>query len=414
MEKSEIREYYSNPKVLDAILEISKDREVVGRFEDGSYGKRPNIIQYSGDILKMVDEGVVSFHGSVERYSNPMLLSTEITKERYRQLRIGWDLILDIDSVCFEHSKIAVKLLTKALKFHGVEEPGLKFSGRRGFHMFVSFESFPKQVGKRKTVDLYPKASQIIVRYLKEMIREELGRRLIEFEGADKLFKAVGLRKDILEKEELDPFDFVEIEENWGKRHLFRLPFSIHEKTWLVSVPLELKDLDKFKPADAKPDRVKFKTFLKEPSDARMLLINAFDWYGSIKEERKLKREYKIPKRAINPKFFPPCLKRIENGLEDGRKRAVFVLITFLRNSGWNWDQIENFVNDWNQRNPISLRENYIKSQLEWHRRQKRSLLPPNCKNELFYHDTEFCNPDQICKQIKNPLTYPWKAMKRK
>ena len=58
--------WYSREKVRKAILEFAKNREVVSVFSDGSYGRRPDSLNYDGDILQAIAEGTVAFHSSVE------------------------------------------------------------------------------------------------------------------------------------------------------------------------------------------------------------------------------------------------------------------------------------------------------------------------------------------------------------
>jgi hypothetical protein len=57
----------------------------------------------------------------------------------------------------------------------------------------------------------------------------------------------------------------------------------------------------------------------------------------------------------------------------------------------------------------------FIKTQLKWHFRQNRNLMPANCSSELFYDSMGICKPDNICnfKGIKNPIKYPFKLMKK-
>ena len=58
-----------------------------------------------------------------------------------------------------------------------------------------------------------------------------------------------------------------------------------------------------------------------------------------------------------------------------------------------------------------AIKEGYIKSQIDWAKRQK-AKIPPNCKNEAYYKGLGFCEPDFICKKIKNPLGYIIKKKK--
>jgi DNA primase catalytic subunit len=132
--------YYSRKDVQEALLEVSKDREVVGVFSNGNFGKRPNVLMYPDDILEMVKEGMISFHGSVERWSNPMSLESGMLKQQLDNLRIGWDLIVDVDVPDFEIAKLATKLMIEALKDHGMESYSVKYTGGKSFHIGIPCE----------------------------------------------------------------------------------------------------------------------------------------------------------------------------------------------------------------------------------------------------------------------------------
>jgi hypothetical protein len=75
---------------------------------------------------------------------------------------------------------------------------------------------------------------------------------------------------------------------------------------------------------------------------------------------------------------------------------------------------------EWNSKNVPPLRNSYLRTQLRWHFRQDRNLLPPNCDNENFYVAMSICHPDNICKgnidkiTIKNPVNYPFRKLKLK
>src|SRR3989338_5842021 len=112
LNRQQLVDYYSNEKITKQLILNAKGREVAGAFWDGSYDKRPNILQYPSDIIQMVRKGVTSFHLSVEHWSNPMALSSE----NYDRLRTGWDLLIDIDSkLGLDESKIAAELIVGLL-----------------------------------------------------------------------------------------------------------------------------------------------------------------------------------------------------------------------------------------------------------------------------------------------------------
>src|SRR3989344_3951038 len=102
--------YYARPEVRKALYEFSKNRETVPRYYEG-FGKRPDAFQYENDILEQVKRGATSFHCSQELWSDPLELATQMSRLDANELRIGWDLLLDIDSPYLEYSKIYTKLL---------------------------------------------------------------------------------------------------------------------------------------------------------------------------------------------------------------------------------------------------------------------------------------------------------------
>lgn len=199
-------------------------------------------------------------------------------------------------------------------------------------------------------------------------------------------------------------------------RHLFRAPYSLHEKTGLASVVLTKEELDGFTPRDASPLRVQVKNFLpeNEKDEARKLLATALDWKkGREIEEEKVegKRygefkgkslEINIDPSKITEKDFPKPIKKLLMGQEDGKKRGLFILITFFRSLGFQGEVIRNKINDWNKLNTPPLREGYIKSQIDWHLKQKRKILPPNYDNESFYKDLGLLDGEK--PRVKNPI----------
>ena len=287
MNLKKIYDYYSQEEVLEKIVSNAKGREVSASKQDGSHLSRPNVLVYPRDVLEMVKRGVVSFHGSVEHWKNPMQLGTRLSEADLNNLRTGWDLIIDIDSaIGLKASKLAAFRVLQLLKKYRIH-PGLKFSGNRGFHIGIPWEAFPKKVDYSDTKNQFPHIPQIISAFIREKIKDDLMQDLIKMKGSVKdLVKVLGK-----ELEELSPFVFVEIEKDWGSRHLFRLPYTINEKTFserkcLVSVPI--KDLESFKRDDASFEKVKAKLdfFQKvEEGEATTLLIDAMDWHSERKKE---------------------------------------------------------------------------------------------------------------------------------
>ncbi len=219
--------------------------------------------------------------------------------------------------------------------------------------------------------------------------------------GSDKSFKVF----DVLSLIEVDTILI-------SQRHLYRMPYSLHEKSGLVSVPIDPSKVMEFKKEMAETDTEllgKHEFLVREEaerSEGEELFRKAFE--EDKKEEEKggekriIQVEEKVPK-----KFFPPCIKHLDEGLEDGRKRALFILINFLQCCSWTKEEIKDYVHEWNKRNRESLRETYVKSQLRYaeQKRKKGELIPPpNC--DTSYYEDLGAGCTEKCKKFKNPVNY--------
>ena len=418
--------WYSRESVQRAIVEIAKNREVVCVYRDGKFGKRPDLIQYPHDILQDVAEGTVSFHGSVERWEQPMKLDVGLTKMDLDSLRKGWDVFIDPDVADFEIGKIVTKQILEFFKDHGIKNYSVKYTGGKGFHIGIPFEALPENINMQPTAMQYPDILQKIIEYIKWYITDQLREGILTLDTPVNISQRVNKPIDkIVGKDGLDPFKIITLD-IFSSRHLFRLPYSLHEKSLLVSLPIKPEDIDKFEKEQALPEKVKVEEKFLIPKfashDAEVLVVEAMDWASKHKVEIKeeLPKPVKqIKVREIHEEYFPPCIKGILNGLADGRKRSVFVMINYLRNVGWDAEKLEKRVMEWNEKNYPPLKPNYLRTQLRWHLRQNRNLLPPNCDNPSFYTDMKVCDPDVVCTGgtekivLKNPVNYPFRKMGR-
>lgn len=437
--------YKRNPEVLEDMIKVAQNREIGYMFENGNFGKRPYILENEGDILELIKKGAVSFHMSVERWLNPLELSAKLKKKQLNELRLGWDLIIDLDSKNFDIARYTAKLIIDFLTDKEIYPIYIKYSGGKGFHIAVPWELFPKEITilkgdelvKENTKNLFPELARTLASYIAYKIEEDLKKFIEKNWDINELISEYNL--NIL-PEQFSPFHLIEIDTILiSSRHLFRMPYSINEKTGKISIPIDPKDIDTFNPEVANIDYYVYENipFLTEEIDQKprleKLIYTAIKWEvvnkiekeriratqlkTSIEEEisKDLQRTKVKFKGKVPEKYFPPCIKNILNGIEDGRKRALFILINFLANLGWSWEEIEKLIWDWNDKNPDPLRERYIEYQLQWHKeRYNKGLkyLPPNCSNDTYYKDMGVCNPDEICKLIKNPISYPLKKLK--
>lgn len=416
MDRKIILEFYKRKEVQEAILDCAKDREVSCMFGIGKFGKRPDVLQYPGDILELVKNGATSFHSSEERWRNPLLLAPSMSRKDLDENRLGWDLVLDIDCKFIEYSKVCADLLVQALKYHGIKNVNVKFSGGSGFHIGVCFESFPLTVNGKDIRLWFPEGPRLVAAYLKEMIKDHLAAKILEISSIEDIIKKSGKQsQELLIDGLFNPFSILEIDTVLiSSRHMFRMPYCFNEKSGLVSVPVDPNFVDKFDIKETQPRRVivnKFKFLDRSkavPGEAKQLLVQAFDFQEKnedVKVENKYK-DFEAVQEAIPVKFFPPCIQKILGGLEDGKKRSVFILANFLTSCGWDYEQIEKLLADWNKKNKEPLKEVLIKGPLRYHKTHNKKVLPPNCDNSTYYKDLRVCVPDNLCSRIKNPVSY--------
>lgn len=409
--------YYKRRDVQEALVSFTENKEVAVRYgKEGGYGKRPDSLRYPNDVIAMVQNGATSFHISEELWSNPMQLAPQMKRQEQDELRIGWDLILDIDCPVLEYSQIAADLLYGALVYQGISCVTIKFSGNHGFHLAVPFEAFPEEIAGQQTNLLFPEGPRRIAEYLKDMIASHLRDKLLAYRPAGEIASSLGKSESALMTDgRFDPFKVLVIDTVLiSSRHLYRMPYSLNEKSGLISIPIDPKEILTFTKDSAKPDNVvvgKHPFLVRDGIErgcARKLLVSSFDFkLPKEKEQRQYaKRDVEIPSIAIPIELFPPCILNILKGLPDGKKRAMFILTNFLQSVGWSHDMIEQFLENWNRQNPDPIREVILKGHLNHARGKSSGIMPPSCENDQYYKDLHICSPDSLCKRIKNPAQY--------
>jgi hypothetical protein len=435
MHISNILKYYKRKDIQQAIVENAKDREVSVRYMDGSFGKRPDVLQYPEDVFASVMQHVEkrrygsSFHASEERWHNPLSLKPSMKKNELDDNRKAWDLVIDIDCHFLEYSKIAADLVVKFFKYAGIKSVSVKFSGRAGFHIGVPWECFPEKVAGKDTKNMFPEAPRKIAMYIKERIKEELSNAILKAEGSDfsKIQEKTGkntqeitreIMKDGIRIRKLDVEPFLDIDTLLiSSRHLYRMPYSFNEKSGMVSVPVHPDKILEFDIKEAQAENVIVKPELKfldreaSPGEAAKLLVEALDFRAKeeIKKQAREEMESKevdVPEEATPEACFPPCIQLILKGLKDGRKRAMFSLVNFFTSVGWSPEQTQQRMLQWNKQNDEPLRDQDIINQVNYHKQKKQIVLPPNCDNKAYYVDFHVCKPDNLCSRVKNPVSY--------
>ena len=481
---STLLRHYKNPLIQEEIVRCAHNKEVAARYGE-EFGKRPDVLTYPNDVLELVKNGATSFHASEERWQNPLLLIPGMKKKDLDTLRIGWDLVLDVDCKIWQYSQLITHLLIQELKNHGVRSITCKFSGNKGFHIAVPFEAFPEMIHGKPVKELFPEGVKRIALYLTEKIKPALLLWIKEHGSIERINQELQGESQItqkiicsyckkeqaftekfqftcshcstqlfLEKDEhfktcprcttlMDKVDistqkcrfcsrqkFEEILDLSpllqvdtvliSSRHLYRMPYSLHEKSGLVSLPCDPFSILAFDKASAKPERVQFRYPFLDTSrttlgEASRLILQAFDFEplenkkGEVPLSAQLSQEQKYalePQQRLPAELFPPCILLGLQGMQDGKKRFLFALTHFLKSAGYGYDEIDQIVHTWNKKNPEPLREVIVQGQLRHQRMQQGNILPPNCSNRGYYIDLGLCKPDLHCRKIKNPFQY--------
>jgi hypothetical protein len=228
----------------------------------------------------------------------------------------------------------------------------------------------------------------------------ELRSKEVEFKVEDKI------------KSTEDAVDIVLV----SPRHLFRAPYSLHEKTAFASIVIGKDQIQDFKPTDADPLKIiEPKPFMPncEEGEAKDLLIQALDWgrENAPKEESKKYDGAALDLKGITitEEMFPPVIKKILEGIkDDGRKRGLSLLLSFYSSLEFPEDYIREKVEVWNKKNYHPLKYGYVKSQIDWHLKNKR--LPPNYDKPV-YKEFGIRNPPE--PGMKNPINYTIKMALR-
>ena len=90
--------------------------------------------------------------------------------------------------------------------------------------------------------------------------------------------------------------------------------------------------------------------------------------------------------------------------MQDGKKRALFILLNFFRSLGYPLEDVEKKITEWNKKNNPQIKKGYIDAQLMWHSKHS-PVLPPNFDNEI-YKGIGVFELDELSMRVKNPVAY--------
>ncbi|MGQ4891141.1 MAG: DNA primase small subunit domain-containing protein [Candidatus Njordarchaeia archaeon] len=232
---------------------INKVKPIFSRYKKFK-PKQYNYIKNAKDLMRYVDMHAIDFipyvHREKNNYPDWLIVDLDAGDEIKNAGEIGFNLVKEI-----------TKIATDVMKDEFNLKPCVKFSGSRGFQIWVTFQ---KPLG---TFETYRNAVVIIQRKVEEIIEknhfDELKDKYGDLIGKPLTTSTVAKKK---ERSKQILFDWSSLKPEGD----VRAPFSIHYKTGLISSPVQLNDILKFE---------------IEQADFRNVLNHAKDLYEAFKLE---------------------------------------------------------------------------------------------------------------------------------
>lgn len=167
---------------------------------------------------------------------------------------------------------------------------------------------------------------------------------------------------------------------------------------------------------------------------------------SEIPEEKKYTETKGIERGELKPEGFPPCIEKVLSGVESGNRNygIVALLTSFLSYarvspSGKKVNRIADFIDDMsvieedvvplvfeaaeNCTPPLFEDQPQEKANVYYHMGfgmttqprlrdsgKSKWYTPPNCR-KIKSEAPGLCHPDELCSEVKNPLTYYYKRL---
>jgi DNA primase len=255
------KQYY--PFVQDTVFDFCKDR-MVGfyvlftekRFFRRDFKGKKIVLHSPKEIMFFADMHYIDIIPCVHRL---------------KQYYPDW-LVVDLDAgdkVTFEQTKQCAEATYKVFDELGLN-PALKFSGSRGFQIWSWIKGFrlPEDyapITLRSQTKRERNHFSLFADWVR-LIQKEVDKEMPDMTTSDVSAKETRQEKILLDPSSMKPFGLV------------RSPYAVHSKTGLVSMPVPIKELDKFEHSMAATENVierykkKGNEFLLKPSDHKRLM----------------------------------------------------------------------------------------------------------------------------------------------
>ncbi|XRO77905.1 hypothetical protein ACO3VM_09460 (plasmid) [Methanocaldococcus sp. 10A] len=346
-------------------LDLDRDRKINWRHP--KYWNYNNIPKGSKPYLRHIDlwdnrgywdSWILGDLRSI--YCSPYYFKTPRYELEYPEVDYTyWDWVLDIDfKGDIEKSKEICRAVYDILKDYGVKDIPIKFSGGKGFHIWINARHLTNEILEKGFIE----GSKILTQFLEFKLRNYL---------------------DFLDKDKTTGIDYTIYKENICITAPFSLYYKDVEGKTPISIPFPINKIEKFKPITLQRIR---KELLKKPpkyyenfgeirGDLTDFIEDALNYYKVTKKDntnslitidieqrkpmKKPKKEYKkrneYIKATIGDKEVVLNKSKLENYLKelinsdwtDGKMRACYYLTSLCKLLGYDRDKAKKVLDTW-------------------------------------------------------------------
>jgi len=344
-------------------LDLDRDRKINWRhpkywnYNNIPKGEKPylrhiDLWDYRGNFKDWIIENLRSIYCSPYYFESPRY-ELEYPAIDYNY----WDWVIDIDfKGNFKKSKEIAKEVREIFKDYGVKDIHIKFSGSKGFHIWINARYLPNEILNKG----YVEGSTILTNFLNFKLR-----KLLDFVG----------------KEGDTGIDLSIYKENMTVTAPFSLYYADIEGKTPISIPFPINKVEKFKPIylqNVKPYFIRkltkyYENFGEIRGDLTDFVDDALRYYQATKKvnndikidleintNKKAKPKVEHSKReyikttigdkevVLNKVKLESYLNELINSnWEDGKMRGCYYLTSLCKLLGYGRDKTIKLLNRW-------------------------------------------------------------------
>ncbi|XRP97817.1 hypothetical protein ACO3UB_08540 (plasmid) [Methanocaldococcus sp. 16A] len=293
-------------------------------------------------------------------YCSPYYFKTPRYELEYPEVDYTyWDWVLDIDiKGDIEKSKEICRAVYDILKDYGVKDIPIKFSGGKGFHIWINAKHLTNEILEKGFIE----GSKILTQFLEFKLRNYL---------------------DFLDKDKTTGIDYTIYKENICITAPFSLYYKDVEGKTPISIPFPINKIEKFKPITLQRIRKEllkkllkyYENFGEIRGDLTDFIEDALNYYKATKKDNsntlitidiEQRKPMKKPKKednrgneyikatigdkevVLNKSKLEDYLRELINSdWTDGKMRACYYLTSLCKLLGYDRDKAKKVLDAW-------------------------------------------------------------------